>query len=417
MVRLRRYDRLLGVDGLTVQHEEQHEERGESNRPFVSVPADTLFTRGFVHRDASGTTYFAPDADVLLSDRFADTHCLQLVAETRNGEEVLGVQFSPVNPREGRSDVRGTLWVERGSAELRTVDFRYTDLPTASEGASAGGELEFLRLPNGAWTVGRWQIRMPVFRVREGSTLASNGVFGRAGRLERRRVTELAALQVVGGEVLEVARDGRTIWSRSLGTLSMRLVDSTSGAPLVLVRGTVEGPNHMITTDNTGMATVAGVLPGTYMVAFQLPILDSLGVGQYRARITQGEGAVTLVTIRAPSRTSALASACGEDLLQDDEAVLVGVVVDGASEAPVPHAVVRAAWQARFARLTGGYSFRTEQRQVSADSIGRYRICGVPRDTPLLVSAGLNASTGTPTKFRVPATESLTGLRLSLGRP
>ena len=416
-VHLRRYERSLNAADLAVQREEQHEERGESNRPFVSVSPDMLFTGGFVRRDATGTTYFAPDADVLLSERFADTHCLKLVADTREGEEQLGVEFSPVDTRADRPDIRGTLWIGRRSAELRTVEFRYTGLPAAGEAANVGGELEFLRLPNGSWTVGRWQIRMPVFTVREGVTLAPTSAMGAAGRLERRRVTELAALQVVGGEVLDVSRDGQMIWSRHLATLTLRLVDSATSFPLSTIRGTVEGANRTITTDATGTATVPGILPGTYVVSFQLPILDSLSLGAFRAHVTVEETAVTLATIRAPTRNSLLASACGADVVPDDDATLVGVVMDAESESPVPRAVVIAQWQERFARLTGGYTFRTERRQVRADSAGRYRICGIPRDTPILVSAGLLAPLGVATKLRVPAGESLAGLRLNIGMP
>jgi hypothetical protein len=415
-VHLRRYDRLLDAAGVVVQREDAHEERGESNRPFVSVSTDTLSKQGFVRHEASGTTYSAPDADVLLSAWFADTHCLRLATTTNGGEELIGVQFSPVEERDGLADISGTLWVDRSSAELRTMDFRYTNQPGVSDGV-AGGELEFLRLPNGAWTVGRWQIRMPVLRVREGGTLAPAGAFDKPGRLERRRVMELAAVQVAGGEVLDVGWHGRTIWSRQPRTLVVRLVDSLTSLPLDLVHGSVEGLDRTFVTDGAGTASIAGLPPGSYDISFQLPLLDSLAVGPFRVRIVVNDSAATSRLVRAPSRSSALVDACGADALSDAKAVLVGTVVDGATGSSVPYATVRATWRARFARLAGGFAYRAEQHDVSADSAGRYRICEVPRDTPLLVAAQKGAQAGVAASFRIPTDRALAGLRLTLGKP
>ena len=417
MVHLRRYERWLDARNLAVQREEQHEEHGETSQPFVSVPAETLFARGFVRRDETGTTYSAPDAAVLLSERFADSHCLRLVARTQDAEEQLGVEFSPVESHEDASDIQGTFWVARRGAELRALEFRYTNLPAVAEEARAGGEMDFLRLPDGAWMVGRWQIRMPVLRVREGSTLADAGAMGGAVRLQTRRVNVLAAIQAVGGEVLDVARGGRIIWSRKLAVLTMRLVDSAANFPLRMIPGTVEGTERLITTDSAGTATISGLLPGTYAISFQLPLLDSLGLGRYRASVVVDEGAPTLATIRAPSRGSVFLSACGVDFVPAEEAVLSGVVTDSVSGTPVPHAAVVAVWQSRFARLRGGYTFSTERKQVSTDDAGRFRICGVSRNTTVLVSAGRSAPSGVASKVRVDEEDSVKKLRLVLGTP
>lgn len=415
-VHLRRYDRRLDAAGLVVQHEEAREERGVSNRPFVSAPAETLFAHGFVRHDPGGTTYFAPDVDVLLSEKFADTHCFRLDTATASGEALVGVQFSPVADRDGRADISGTLWVERRSAELRTMSFHYTNQPGVKEGL-AGGELEFLRLPNGAWTVGRWQIRMPVLLVRESGTLAAAGALEAPGRLERRRTTELAGVQATGGEVLDVGWQGRTVWSRRPRTLLVHLVDSATNAPLGPVEGSVEGLNRRIVTDGAGTVSIEGLTPGRYDVLFRLPLLDSLSLGPFRAQLLVGDSATTSAVVRAPSRSSAFALACGTNADLEANAVLVGTVVDGATENPVTNAVVHATWKAKFARLAGGYTYREEQRQVNTDSDGRFRICEVPRDTPLVISAEKGGQLGLPVSFRASGDSQLAELRLSLRRP
>ncbi len=79
--------------------------------PFgVSSPED-LQDRGFVRDSAGGRmAYYGPDARVLLSDIFQESHCFRAI-KGRDG--LVGLGFEPAQTR-SRADIRGTLWLECG---------------------------------------------------------------------------------------------------------------------------------------------------------------------------------------------------------------------------------------------------------------------------------------------------------------
>lgn len=163
-------------------------------RPFESLPAAGLAADGYVRREGGETVYYIPDAHVLLSDEFLDGHCFGVVAG-RSGR--VGLSFEPV-PGRRLPDVRGVLWLDPATAELREMVFGYTGLPGSVAREGAGGRVEFERLPYGAWIVRRWAVRMPV---------VEEPVPSHAEALTR----PPRVLEVVedGGEVVEITPRGR----------------------------------------------------------------------------------------------------------------------------------------------------------------------------------------------------------------
>src|SRR2546422_11587384 len=65
-------------------------------------------------------------------------------------------------PARGRTlpDIAGTIWVDGKTAQLHHLDYTYTRLPQELVAPRAGGHIEFLRVPSGAWIVRDWVIRM-----------------------------------------------------------------------------------------------------------------------------------------------------------------------------------------------------------------------------------------------------------------
>lgn len=139
---------------------EESQALGVSDWPFETAPAETLAARGYV-RDG---WYYGPDLGVLFSPSFLSLHCLraELPGPGQDSTRV-GVAFEPV---EGRtvSDIAGVLWIDRGTLELRDLEFRYTGLRLNTR--RAGGRIEFRRLPSGAWVIQRWWLRAPMARLR-----------------------------------------------------------------------------------------------------------------------------------------------------------------------------------------------------------------------------------------------------------
>lgn len=129
--------------------------------PFRSVPAEQLEREGFVLVDEDGWTYREPDADVLLSDAFLRTHCFETRIGTGDTEGLLGLAFQPARSRK-LPDIAGTLWIDPRSGELRHLEFKFVRIPQNVSAPNAGGRVEFMRVPTGAWMVRKWIIRMPI---------------------------------------------------------------------------------------------------------------------------------------------------------------------------------------------------------------------------------------------------------------
>lgn len=161
---LNHFEREVTTGGRRVGRDSVWQQIGFHQVPFRSAPAVQLMLMGYVVVEDDGWTYYGPDADVLLSDIFLRTHCF----ETRKAKNLVGLGFTPARGR-NLPDVKGTLWVDPDNAELRHLEFTYTRIPEGLKAPKAGGRVEFMRVPNGAWIVRDWVIRMPVARVVAGA--------------------------------------------------------------------------------------------------------------------------------------------------------------------------------------------------------------------------------------------------------
>jgi hypothetical protein len=140
-------------------------------RPFGVEDPARLASDGYVIGDMDrGWTIFGPDETVLESDEFATTHCFRLVRE-RERSNLIGVSFEPV-PGRDLPDIRGVIWVDQESAELREMIFRFVNAAPLSR-FDAGGFTRFRRMPSGAWIVDEWQLRAPALAVKAGPYQAS----------------------------------------------------------------------------------------------------------------------------------------------------------------------------------------------------------------------------------------------------
>ncbi len=134
---------------------------GMARWPIESADPDSLRTWGFVRTPPgtdAGPVYYGPDARVLFSDWFLDSHCFEVESA---GENLVEVRFEPER-RGKRVDLEGRLVIDRESLELRTLAFEYVGLPRWVPRDKAGGEVELRRLGAGAWVPTTWHLRAPV---------------------------------------------------------------------------------------------------------------------------------------------------------------------------------------------------------------------------------------------------------------
>lgn len=147
---------------------------GYGFKPFVTVDPARLASHGFIERAADTVLYAAPDAELLLSDAFLDTHCFHLRTDGAPEDGLIGLAFQPVRGRR-LPDVQGVLWVNRATAELRVLDFEYTRPPFHGPRGVPGGRVAFQRLPDGRWVTSEWVIRMPVLGATTTVGIANTG--------------------------------------------------------------------------------------------------------------------------------------------------------------------------------------------------------------------------------------------------
>jgi len=140
--------------------------------PFLSLSALKLRDGGFVQRPSvaqlenlpldgnDAFIWFGPDASTLLAPPFLETHCFRVVTDRKDSTRV-GLSFAPARGRR-MADISGTLWVDRRTLGVHSLDYEYVNVPEGFPRKGAQGGMEFLRLPNGIWILSRWTIRAPM---------------------------------------------------------------------------------------------------------------------------------------------------------------------------------------------------------------------------------------------------------------
>jgi hypothetical protein len=394
-----RFLRDLDERGRRVLSEQRRANQGYQAAPFESLPAETLVAEGFMRPDPEGDLYFAPDAKVLLSDGFLDTHCLGLTAGRGESSGLLGVAFEPISGRH-LPEIRGVVWVDPQTAELRHVEFTYENLDPALRSDAVGGEVVFQGLPNGTWIVKEWRIRMP-----------SVGLVPdyRGGR----RAT-LAGIREVGGEVARVEdQRGQLILEAERATLTGVVLDGTGIESLGGATVRILGTQDTAVTGPDGSFTLTGFVRGVYGVAFSHPSLPGFPGFPEPVEVELETGQVASVRLVAPTIPEILDAACGAADRHDGATVLMGIVLDGETGEPIPGAAVRVGWTDYRFRGTGVtrggegqirtlLAMQDEGLRGQADAMGRYVACGVPEDHPLQLEAETDDFSSGLLSIRIP---------------
>lgn len=420
--RVRLYAREVDPETGRVRQETERARSGYFAQPFRSLSAERLAEGGFAERGADGgLTYYAPDAAVLLSDAFLETHCFR-VAEHPDSAAWVGLAFEPVRGRR-LPEIRGAFWLDRRSAELRSLDYHYTNLDLDVPREALGGRVEFAPLPGGAWVVRRWSIRMPVVGIRRS---------GWGGQRHARH--ELMGVREEGGEVMEIhTARGELVSAAGGAVLTGTVADSTRSAPLPGARVVIAGTGHAALTDERGRFRLEDLPEGRYAVTFEHPRLDSLGVTSIAPReVDLRPDRETEVDLAIPSMSHLLAAACPAPGLSaresgrmpgDEVGILVGTVRDSVTGQALPGAKVTATWsrytyqqERGLARTSVGE--RQAGFEATTDERGRYRMCEVPALIPVRLQASFLGRTGEAVEVRlVRETPTLRDLSLGLASP
>jgi hypothetical protein len=367
-----RYERDIDPATRVVVREDQSRREGYMRAPFESLAPEDFAAGGFVRPDGSELVYYAPDADVLLSDSFLDTHCFR-VEDAGDRTDVVGLSFEPLGRRRNIVDIAGTLWLSDETAELRWIEYVYSNLDLPVETSAAGGRVQFERMSDGTWIIPDWWIDMPLV----GNQILDNGTS---------RPT-LRSLRRTGGRVLAVHEGGgRTlVGRRQQGGIEGIVVDST-GAPMAGARVGVIGGSQQVFTDGGGRFGLLGLSEGLYEVRFVDPRVADAGLVPPPVTREVILGEVSYLEYHMPSLAEMMTEACRAESPPERTGLLAGRVADETG-APWSGATVRVMWGRLEVGFDGATGFvRRSGREATTAPDGTYQLCGLPQREQFTVS-------------------------------
>lgn len=364
-----RFMRKLDVNTWKVLYEQRRLVPASLDRPFQSVAAQDLSSKGYVRVNDDGTTdYFAPDAEALLSDAFLADHCFRVEQGTADHRTHVGLAFQPIRGRQ-TPDIRGVLWLDKATAELRSLDFTYTWLPFDLRSRDYGGTVSFFRTGSGRWIVWSWRIRTPEFgferwaeSVSGGRIPLPNSSTPRVVRIqEEGGAVPIGALVIEGGSVAGIV-----------------MVDSLTKRPIAGTTVGLVGTDAAVVTDENGEFVITGVSPGSYTVSLRHPVLDSLGLDALSTSVDVSRGITSTLPLFFPSMAELSQRLCADAAPLERTAIIRFIVVDSVSGLPLQQAPVVVARRTRAIIDGQRVDSITTLYDGTLDPQGAYVACGIP---------------------------------------
>jgi hypothetical protein len=352
--------------------------REYASQPWRGTPLDSLRRIGYVTHDKDDvTTFRSPGLETLISAEFAVDHCFRL-GRSSDPRELL-VEFEPTPERRRIPEINGSIWVDRSTAELRRIQFRYSNV-SPEESSFARGDMSFARVSNDGWVVATWSIQMPVLEL----SATTRSIGGHVFDTPSRRVTKI---ETVGGMLTMVeGKDHDTLWRHPPISVRGAVVDSVSGAPVGGSQIHLSGTGREAITAADGRFSIKDVSPAEYRVDIHTPSLDSLGL-TYAKNTIISDSTIEFV-IRVPSARQFEKTICGNKALNDAGFVLGSVTAPPGDSIPKDLRVV-ASWLSTRIDSRGADPVVGERhsRETSVSSDGSFRLCGVSINTLLVLNA------------------------------
>jgi carboxypeptidase family protein len=386
-----------------------------TTRPFVASAAPPYFARhGYMVEDADASRVFsAPDADVLLDESFAATHCFRRENADGDHHQQTGVAFTPVTRgRDTLVDVAGVIWLDDSVPQIRSLDFRYTALEPAAIKANAGGHLDFRTMANGVSFIERWWLRLPVLELTAGNARTSLRV--PAGRVlpssiegrQKRTDARVAQIMRSGGIVLDADWADGTEWHAPPTGVHGALTEKGSTRAIAHAIVSLDGTSISTLSGDDGSFVLAPVVPGRYTMS----VIDTTLRGIIPERtadqtIDVEQGRLTDARLELASISAAIGRICRDAHVRDARAGNVSTIILGHLALPDPGArgiTVRSRWFAD-AHLTSDATTVENAEQVSdVDDHGRFMVCGAARERNVRLSVLANGNAIADTIVHVP---------------
>ena len=201
-----------------------------------------------------------------------------------------------------------------------------------------------------------------------------------SGSVVRRRLRVVAVAFVLAAPAL-AARAQAPASVEGIVTDSVH-AKPAAGAIVFLTRTSPEPSEfRSVIADDKGRFHFDTLPAGRYSVSYATEYLDSLGVSMPAHELTLAEGQRARVDFGTPSGATLRAAACPGLTLAKGQGAVIGRVTDADTDRPLAAAHVVVNWT--DLSLDSTFHPVTTQRggEVAVDSLGRYRLCGVPTET------------------------------------
>jgi hypothetical protein len=297
-----------------------------------------------MQEDAAGRLYSAPDADVLLDEDFAATHCFHIEGADPEHPGQIGLAFAPARGRDALVDVAGVIWMDRITPQLRSLDFLYTGLEPAATRARSGGHIEFRTMENGLTFIERWRLRLATLLVDERSRDVASGI---PNERRNRADFRVADLRESGGVVLAASWPDGTNWRDSLSGLTGSVVQLHLPISIPAAVVSLSGTDAETQTSSNGSFELSPVVPGRYTV-----VVTDTTLAEYAAprstKLTADivRGRLTTIRVELPPLVDVIRDVCREQRMPRGTSMIIGrVILPGATR---PSGRVLARWQANY---------------------------------------------------------------------
>jgi hypothetical protein len=420
------YERALLPKDSQVVYQRTSTRSGRAARSFQTARSPAEMNRtGYTGMRPAGLVFDIPDEEVLLDESFAATHCFHVRHSDDAHAGEVGLAFEPAPDRDELVDVRGVLWLDPNAPALRSLAFRYTHLDPAAIEAGAGGTIHFQTMSNGVVVISDWTVMLPA--LEEDRDARRSVAMESGGRLRpgNRRPIPMRVVQFreTGGVLLDARWPDSVVWHAPMGSIEGHVVSTDGGGPLSRVLVTLAGTSDTLASDDDGRFRMSPTLAGRYVVqaadtsfSFALPARTTM------QKIEVAPAGATAVSLALASRSASLARICpagDDDAARSSSdtgfarahlvATLVGrVALPGGTPLTGMHVTGR--WQADYvlgSREGDAIGIRERGGDVDLDAAGRFLLCHVATQRPVLLQLGRASAPLADTLIMIPGDSAL----------
>jgi Carboxypeptidase regulatory-like domain len=165
--------------------------------------------------------------------------------------------------------------------------------------------------------------------------------------------------------------------SRGFSALQGFVTDSVHNTALINATVTIEGTSRTVPVDADGKYRIDSIPAGKHRVLVKHPLLDTLGFVMRTPEYPFGANESHELDLAVPSGERIAGALCTPAQRTRGPAVMVGFVRDPDTNGPALGAKVQLVYQ-----VTDASSHKTSSttREATVDTLGLYRICGLPAD-------------------------------------